>query len=112
MVYYSLIELYDRLGPRDSLTLVLKDASNDFPENKNILHTTARVLDGQYKFDEALTYYNMLFALDTLDTLVADELAYLQRKIAYLQRKKQEELREEQMIPVQRLTLPSLDSIK
>jgi hypothetical protein len=32
-----------------------------------------------------------LYQLDTLDTLVKEELSYLQRKIAYLQRKRQKQ---------------------
>lgn len=112
LVYESIFRMYKLLGQNDSLISVLKNATVDFPQNKEIMLTTARTLDKEYMYDDALNYYTKLYALDSLDTLVAEELAYLQRKIAYLQRKKDQQIRQEQMIPVQRLTLPRLDSLK
>ena len=68
-----------------------QSAVQAYPENKKYLLITARTLDKQYQYEEALPYYLSLYNLYTLDTLVNEELDYLQRKIAYLQRKRQEE---------------------
>jgi hypothetical protein len=85
------LDSYILAGNNDSLISLGQSAVLAFPENKDYLLITARTLDRRFRYDDALPYYLTLYQLDTLDTLVKEELSYLQRKIAYLQRKRQEE---------------------
>jgi tetratricopeptide (TPR) repeat protein len=89
--YNRILDSYSLAGINDSLISIGQSAVQAFPDNKNYLLITARTLDKRYRYDEALPYYLSLYKMDTLDSLVAAELAYLQRKIAYLQRKRLEE---------------------
>ena len=82
------IALYQESSKTDSLISISRWAISQFPDDKRYLLLAARNLDKRYKFDDALVLYRQLYQLDTLDTLVREELSYLQRKIAYLQRKK------------------------
>jgi tetratricopeptide (TPR) repeat protein len=73
----------------DSLISISKGAVLSYPESRKYNLIAARNLDLRRRYDEALPYYLTLYEMDTLDTLVVEELAYLQRKIAYLQRQKE-----------------------
>lgn len=111
LVYNRLITLYDSAARRDALTGTITLAADSFPESRYFLKTAGEHYDKRYKYDEALVYYQRLQKLDTLDTLVAEEISILQRKIAYLQRKRQEETKQLNEFPIRKLTLPALDSI-
>ena len=89
--YNRILNSYALAMNSDSLISIGQSAVLAFPDNKNYLLITARTLDQRYRYDDALPYYLTLYEMDTLDTLVSAELAYLQRKIAYLQRKRLEE---------------------
>jgi hypothetical protein len=91
VTYNKILNSYERAGSSEGLMKYGKLAVADYPEHKNYLLITARALDKRYQFEQALPYYLTLYKLDTLDTLVQAELTYLQRKIAYLHRKRQEE---------------------
>ena len=85
--FNATIEAYTLADNIDSTISMAESAVSAYPDNKYYLHAAAFSLDKKYRFDDALVYYLTLYSLDTLDTLVAVELAYLQRKIAYLQRR-------------------------
>jgi len=85
--FNAAINAYSLADNIDSTISVAELAVGAYPDNKFYLYEAAFGLDKKYQFDEALVYYLTLHKLDTLDTLVAAELAYLQRKIAYLQRR-------------------------
>jgi tetratricopeptide (TPR) repeat protein len=89
--FNRVLDSYGLAGNSDSLISLGQSAVLTFPENKDYLLITARTLDRRFRYDDALPYYLTLYQLDTLDTLVKEELSYLQRKIAYLQRKRQEQ---------------------
>jgi len=91
ITYNLILKSYSLAGNSDSLISIGQSAVLAFPDNKKYLLLTARVLDQRYRYDDALPYYLTLYQMDTLDTLVREELSYLQRKIAYLQRKRREE---------------------
>jgi Tfp pilus assembly protein PilF len=89
--FNRVLDSYVLAGNNDSLISLSQSAVLAFPDNKDYLLITARTLDRRFRYDDALPFYLTLYQLDTLDTLVKEELSYLQRKIAYLQRKRQEE---------------------
>ena len=91
ITYNRILHSYALAGNSDSIISVGQSAVLIFPDNKEYLLMTARTLDKRYRYDDALPYYLTLYQMDTLDTLVRAELSYLQRKIAYLQRKRREE---------------------
>jgi len=89
--YSKILNSYVLAENSDSLISKGQSAVLAYPGNEKYLLLTARTLDKRYRFEDALQYYLTLYQLDTLDTLVKEELTYVQRKIAYLQRKRQEE---------------------
>lgn len=111
VIYGKLINMYRQNNMNRELTEFSALSADSFPESRYFVSNAGKVLNDRYKFDQALVYYKRLFELDTLDTLVAQEISILQRKIAYLQRKREVE-RMNNSIPIQGITLPSLDSIK
>ena len=90
-IYNRILNSYVLAGVSDSLISLGQQAVTAYPENKNYLSITARTLDRRFRYQDALPYYLTLYELDTLDTLVKEELSYLQRKIAYLQRNRQKQ---------------------
>ena len=91
LLFDKLLDLYQNTGRADSLVRLSRAAVAAYPTNRTYLLVAARSLDKRYQYEEALTYYQKLYKLDTLDSMVAAEMSYLQRKIAYLQRKQQEQ---------------------
>jgi tetratricopeptide (TPR) repeat protein len=91
ITYNRIIDIYIDQGSTDELIQVYREASDDFPEIVKYKLLAARALDKRYRYDDALVYYEEAFEMDTTDTLIAAELSYLQRKMAYLQRKKNAE---------------------
>ena len=89
--YNKTIKSYELAELTDSVINISEAAISSFPTNKFYLYTAAKNLDNRFRYDESLEYYLTLYQLDTLDTLVGQELDYLQRKIAYLQRRKVEQ---------------------
>lgn len=67
--------------------------ARSFYSDKYLTLQRARALDKRYKYDDSFLVYNRLWESDTTDSVVAAERTILQRKIAYLQRKKQEQKR-------------------
>jgi len=57
-------------------------------EDSEVLLTRARAFDKRYKYDESYLAYNKLLKMDSTDSVVNAEQQIVQRKIAYLQRKK------------------------
>ncbi|MEN8249249.1 MAG: tetratricopeptide repeat protein [Bacteroidota bacterium] len=86
VVYNRIVECYKQLNNTDSIISIAKTAIGDYPANKSYYFLVAKELDTRYRYEEALGYYQNVYELDTLDTLVAEEIAILQRKIAYLHR--------------------------
>ncbi|GEM_PF-3288773 len=91
VVLNKLIKVYQTTGYLDSIISVSRMAAARFPDNKTYLLLAARSLDKRYRYGEALAYYQKLHELDSLDSMVGAEMSYLQRKIAYLQRKQREQ---------------------
>jgi predicted Zn-dependent protease len=111
LIYKRLIALYRNNELNQPLLEISRLAADSFPKSPYFVRNAGEVYDSRYQFEEALGYFQQLYALDTLDTMVAEELAILQRKIAYLQRKRRVE-RFENAIPTKGITLPSLDSLR
>ena len=111
VIYHRLIDLYRKNDLNNELLAISTLSADSFPLSKFFQQTAAVALNERYRYPEALVYYRRLYELDTLDTLVAAEIPVLQRKIAYLQRKREAE-RMENTIPIQRAILPTLDSLR
>ena len=62
-------------------------------DSSYILLERARAFEKRYKYDDSHALYTRLWKRDTTDSVVLAERAIVQRKIAYLQRKKQEQKR-------------------
>lgn len=90
-IYNRIITCYAKLDQPDSLLSISMLASTSFPGKKQYHILAARELDKRYRYDEAMEYYQKGYELDTIDTLIAQEIAILQRKIAYLQHIKEEQ---------------------
>jgi tetratricopeptide (TPR) repeat protein len=56
--------------------------------DKEVLINRARAFDRRYKYEESYLVYNELIRMDSTDSVVNAEQQIVQRKIAYLQRKK------------------------
>ena len=111
VIYQQLIDMF-KTGERPrELIDVSRLAADSFPNSKYFLENAGEVLNNRYQYNDAIVYYRQLYKLDTLDSMVASEISILQRKIAYLQRKREVE-RMEQAIPARGITLPSLDSLR
>lgn len=59
--------------------------------DKEVLLMRAQAFDKRYKYDESFMVYNKLIKMDSTDSVVNAEQQTVQRKIAYLQRKKREQ---------------------
>ncbi len=59
--------------------------------NNLVLLTRARAYDKRYKFDKSYQVYTSLIKIDSTDSVVIAEQQTVQRKIAYLHRKKREQ---------------------
>ncbi len=59
--------------------------------NKKVLLARARAFDMRYKYDESYGVYSMLVKMDSTDSVVNAEQEIVQRKIAYLWRRKREQ---------------------
>lgn len=59
--------------------------------DKEVLLMRAQAFDKRYKYDESFMVYNKLIKMDSTDSVVNAEQQIVQRKIAYLQRKKREQ---------------------
>ncbi len=60
-------------------------------QNYEVLLNRARAFDKRYKYDESYLAYTKLLKMDSTDSVVNAEQQIVQRKIAYLQRKKREQ---------------------
>lgn len=94
----TLPSLYLALGNYTKLSLfdsVLYYSDSTFAginyKNRDVLLYRARAFDKRYKYDESYIVYNMLIQMDSTDSLVNVEHEIVQRKIAYLWRKKREQ---------------------
>jgi tetratricopeptide (TPR) repeat protein len=111
VIYQRLIDMYREHDRYGDLVAISALSADSFPNSKYFLKNAGLVLDKRYQYNDALVYYRQLYELDTLDSMVAQEISILQRKIAYLQRKREVE-RMEEAIPAIGITLPSLDSLR
>ncbi len=59
--------------------------------DKEVLLMRAQAFDKRYKYDESYAVYNMLIKMGSTDSVVIAEQEIVQRKIAYLWRKKREQ---------------------
>ena len=105
--YYSLYKLdpqfedlkfvinYQKEREQFDSVLYLTDSliSGSFYSDKNLLIERARAFDKRYKYDDSYVVYSQLLERDTADSVVLAERSIVQRKIAYLQRKRQEKRR-------------------
>lgn len=83
---YNALNMYDSIiYYTDSLFAGIN--SND----KEVLINRARAFDLRYKYEESYLVYNDLIQMDSTDSVVNAEQQIVQRKIAYLQRKKREQ---------------------
>jgi tetratricopeptide (TPR) repeat protein len=87
----SLINIYWNMQEFDSALQFARYAEMELGAPRYSLLTQARVFDKMTAYDSSLMIYNRLFAKDTTDSLVGAEMKILQRKIAYLRRRKQEQ---------------------
>ena len=94
----TLPSLYLALGNYSKLSLfdsVLYYSDSTFAginyNDKDVLLYRARAFDKRYKYDESYMVYNRLIQMDSTDSLVNAEQEIVQRKIAYLWRKKREQ---------------------
>lgn len=60
-------------------------------DDKEVLLKRAKAFDKKYKYEESYLVYNQLIKMDSTDSVVNAEQQIVQRKIAYLQRKKREQ---------------------
>jgi len=83
---------YTKLGLYDS---VLYYSDSSFAGinylDSEVLLKRARAFDRKYKYEESYVVYNRLIKMDSTDSVVNAEQQIVQRKIAYLQRKKREQ---------------------
>lgn len=63
--------------------------TNDFA-NSDVLLIRARAFDKKYKYEESYAMYERLVKIDSTNSVVNAEQEVVQRKIAYLQRRKRE----------------------
>ena len=87
----SLIEIYWDKPDYDSTLKYAQLSETKLLSPRYGLLTQARTLDKMVAYDSSLTVYLHLFEMDTTDSLVGAEMAFLQRKIAYLQRRREEQ---------------------
>ena len=87
----TLIEIYWDVAEYDSVLLYARNAESEMTVPRYGLLTQARTLDKMVAYDSSLAVYIQLFQMDTTDSLVGAEMDFLQRKIAYLQRRRQEQ---------------------
>lgn len=83
---------YYNLGMFDSVLLYTDSIFSGINYmDKEVLVKRARALDKRYKYEESYMVYNRLIKIDSTDSVVVAEREIVQRKIAYLWRKKREQ---------------------
>ena len=101
----TLIDIYWNIPEYDSVLVYARNAELDLSSPQYGLLNQARALNKILAYDSSLMVYSRLFAMDTTDSIVGTEMDILQRKIAYLQRKRQ---REKQLADSLSKTMPVL----
>lgn len=84
-------ELYQKEGLLDSAILYMDSILIRDSENVAAIKTKASLYDQKGWLSTSLKYYEQAFVLDSTDTALSNQIAVIQRKIAYLQRRKFEE---------------------
>jgi len=86
------LENYSQLNMLDSILFCSDSlfAGKNY-NNKALLIKRARAFDKHYNYVESFNVYNKLIKMDSTDSVVLAEQAIVNRKIAYLQRKKREQ---------------------
>lgn len=89
---YLALDNYNRLANNDSV-IYYSDSlfAGINSKDKHILLRRARAFDRTYKYEEALAVYSGLIKMDSTDSVVNAEQAFVQRKISYLWRKKRQQ---------------------
>ncbi len=83
---YNALDMYDSVLYYSSYQVAGQSA-----QKYNIQLSRARAFDKRYNYDSAFIVYGRLLKIDSTDSVVTAEQAFVQRKIAYLQRKKREQ---------------------
>lgn len=86
--YYENEQMYDSVLYFSDSTL-----AGTYSNDRSILLSRARAYDKTYKFDNSYEVYERMLKVDSTDSIAATEQASVQRKIAYLYRKRQEQKR-------------------
>ena len=108
-MYRELKDIYMEARIYDS-TLYYTEKLLEINENdKEAMITVARVYDRRYAYSQAINEYTKILDMDStlqpdIHKLAVEELDDLRRKIAYLQRKREEEKLKEQLRPISPLT--------
>ena len=108
-MYHELKDTYMEARIYDS-TLYYTEKLLEINENdKEAMITVARVYDRRYAYSQAINEYTKILDMDStlqpdVHKLAVEELDDLRRKIAYLQRKREEEKLKEQLRPISPLT--------
>ena len=104
-VYHELKDIYLNARTYDSVLLYSGKLLLLNDKDKEARITKARVYDRRQDYGQAVKEYEKIIAIDStlqpqIHKLAAEELAYLERKIAYLQRRKEQVRMREQLKPV------------
>lgn len=90
----EVIDYYEDIQKFDSVLFVTDSSFSKVNyRDKEVILARARAFDKKYKYDLSYATYAQLLKMDSTDTVALAEQAIVQRKIAYLQRKKQEQKR-------------------
>lgn len=90
-ISFYVAELFKKEGLLDSAILLMDSVLSRDSVNLIALKNKASLYNQKGWLSTALSYYEEAFAIDPNDTTISDQIADIQRKIAYLQRKKFEE---------------------
>ena len=90
-VSYAIAVLYQKDGLLDSAIIYADSVLVGDPTSLTTLKLKGALYYQKGWLATALNYYEQVYAMDSTDTVVSNDIADIQRKIAYLQRKKFEE---------------------
>jgi tetratricopeptide (TPR) repeat protein len=104
-VYQELKDIYLDARIYDSTLLYANKLLALNEKDKEAIITMARVYDRRQSYAQAVSEYNRILSMDStlqpqIHKLAVEELDYLERKIAYLQRRKEQERLREQLRPI------------
>lgn len=106
-IAYLLTDWYQKDLLWDSASFVLQEVIRRDSTNRKPLWKMGRLYEEKGWFSTSLNYFNYLVELDPSDTLAAQRIGLIQRKIAYLQRLKFEE---ENRLPIKDLESKKIEN--